>query len=83
MDEKIKRIRELMLEQDAILDKANKMAAQKDFDPEAVAAEMEKASELQKQIEVLQKLVDAEKAHVPAPDEILNALKEKLVNKLG
>lgn len=67
MDERIKRIRELLLQIDEHIKKANATAREKDFDPEAVAAELDKASELQKQVDALQRLVDAEKAHVPEP----------------
>lgn len=67
MDERIKRIRELLSQIETHIKKAAAVAAEKDFDPEAAAAELDKAAELQKQVDVLQRLVDAEKAAVPEP----------------
>lgn len=70
MDEKIKKMRALMLDIDAHIKKAAELMNSEDKDKaDKAAAEMDAAAELQKQVDVLQRIIDAEKAHVPVPDE--------------
>ena len=69
MNETIKRIRALQLEIDGHLKKAAEYAGGDNPDMEKAATELDQASEKQKQVDVLNRLVEAEKQHIPA-DEV-------------
>lgn len=80
MNETIKRIRALQLEIDGHLKKATEYAGGDNPDMEKAASELDQASEKQKQVDVLNRIVEAEKQHIPADevkaaDETVNGFK--------